>query len=631
MKKIKRKKTQKVSEYLDLSQQQENLKLADTYYNSGYDFHKNGKIEEAINYYLKTLQLNPSHALAIYNLGTAFHVKNQLDTAKEYYQKALQINPLLTGAYYNLGIILQGKKQLDEAVSCYQKAIELDPGRVDPYYNMGLAMQEQGRQKEALVSYDKALQCNPSLVLARWAKCMAQIPVIYPDQSAIGISRSNYGQELINLRDTISLKTSQEIQSAAETIGKQQPFFLAYQGLNDRDLQKIYGDLVCRIMSVRYPHFAERPSIPSWTPGEPLRIGIVSGFFYYHAIWKIPIKGWIENLDRNSFKLYGYYTGTKKDHETDIAKKCFSRFVENTYSFEEFCHIIRRDNLHVLIYPEIGMDPTTVKLAALSLAPIQCASWGHPDTSGLPTIDYYLSSDIIEPIDGSEHYTEQLIRLPNLSFYYTPLEIQKLDLNRETFGLCPKSVLYHCVQSLYKHLPEHDEIFPRIAMQTGDCQFLFASYPNISSVIEQFRLRINKAFRRFNLNAQDYVVFLPPLPPDWYHTLNFLTDIYLDTIGWSGCNSVLEALSCNLPVVTLPTKLMRGREGFAILTTMDVTETIAESLDDYITLAARLGKDLPWRQQISNKIALNKHLVYRDKTCITGLEDFLKKAVLERL
>ena len=64
---------------------------------------------------------------------------------------------------------------------------------------------------------------------------------------------------------------------------------------------------------------------------------------------------------------------------------------------------------------------------------------------------------------------------------------------------------------------------------------------------------------------------------------------------------------------------------------MGVTETIAKSLDEYIELAVRLGMDLEWRKQISEKIATNKYRVYRDKTCITALEDFFEKALKERL
>ena len=200
----------------------------------------------------------------------------------------------------------------------------------------------------------------------------------------------------MKFRDTLSLNTSQEIESAAEAIGKQQPFFLAYQGLNDRELQQIYGGLVSKIMSLKYPQLCREPPNAVTFSGEPLRIGIVSAFFHYHAVWKIPIKGWIENLNKDRFRLYGYYTGQKKDKETETARKCFSRFVEDICSFEDLCNIIREDNLHILIYPEIGMDPTTLKLAALRLASVQCATWGHPDTSGLPTIDYFVSSDLME-------------------------------------------------------------------------------------------------------------------------------------------------------------------------------------------------------------------------------------------
>jgi protein O-GlcNAc transferase len=610
---------------------EKNLRLSIAYYDSGYDFHKNGQIDQAIIYYQKALHLNPSHVLAIYNLGTAFHGKNQLDEAVSYYRQALQIDPQLIGAYYNLGTIYQNKKLFDEALESYQKALQLNPNLVDPYYNIGVILQEQGKPDDAVTAYDNALQINPSFVLARLAKCISRIPIIYPNQSSIETSRARYHDELVKLRDVISLKTSQEIETAVEAIGKQQPFFLAYQGLNDRDLQQLYGDLVCRIMSSKYPQFAARLPLPSRHPDEPLRIGMVSGFFYYHAIWKIPIKGWIENINKDRFRLYGYYTGNKKDKETEIARQCFSRFTEDVHYFEKLCKIIRDDNLDVLIYPEIGMDPTTVKLAALRLAPVQCASWGHPDTSGLPSIDYYLSSALIEPPDGDEHYTEQLIRLPNLSIHYTPVEMKNVDLSREALGLHPKSILYHCFQSLYKHLPQYDQVFPRIALKVGNCKFLFVSYPDVPSVVEQFRSRIGSTFKRFNLNAEDYVVILPPLPPERYHALNRLADVYLDTIGWSGCNSVLEALACNLPVVTFPTKLMRGREGMAILYMMDVTETIAASVDDYVDIAARLGTDTEWRQRISEKISTSKNLLYQDRTCISALEDFLERAVKERL
>jgi predicted O-linked N-acetylglucosamine transferase (SPINDLY family) len=94
---------------------------------------------------------------------------------------------------------------------------------------------------------------------------------------------------------------------------------------------------------------------------------------------------------------------------------------------------------------------------------------------------------------------------------------------------------------------------------------------------------------------------------------------------------VLEALACNLPVVTLPTGLMRGREGCAILTMMGVTETIAATLDGYVDIAVRLGNETKWRRGISEKIAATRHRAYKDTACIKGLEDFLERVVTGRL
>ncbi len=61
------------------------------------------------------------------------------------------------------------------------------------------------------------------------------------------------------------------------------------------------------------------------------------------------------------------------------------------------------------------MNPEVAELAALRLAGTQCSYIGHPQTSGFPTIDYFLSGDLIEPPDGQDHYSEKLVKLPNIA------------------------------------------------------------------------------------------------------------------------------------------------------------------------------------------------------------------------
>jgi predicted O-linked N-acetylglucosamine transferase (SPINDLY family) len=236
----------------------------------------------------------------------------------------------------------------------------------------------------------------------------------------------------------------------------------------------------------------------------------------------------------------------------------------------------------------------------------------------------------MEPPGADNHYTEKLIRLPNLSVYYTPLDMPASDINRDTLNFRKKSLLYLCCQSLFKYLPQYDEIYPRIAKKVGNCQFLFISKTNMY-ITEHFRIRIYQAFERLGVNAEDFIVFLPPLDTGQYNAINSLSDIYLDSIGWSGCNATFEAIAWSLPVVTLPGDLMRGRHSAAILSMMGVTETIASTLDEYVELAVRLGLDSDWRGQVTQKITLNKHKIYKDKNCISALEDFLENVAKEKL
>ena len=138
-----------------------------------------------------------------------------------------------------------------------------------------------------------------------------------------------------------------------------------------------------------------------------------------------------------------------------------------------------------------------------------------------------------------------------------------------------------------------------------------------------FKRRLERAFAEFGLQAKDYCVFLPRLDRQRFLAAVEYSDVVLDSIGWTGCNSSLESLPFDLPIVTLTGPLMRGRHSTAILKMMDVTETIAETVDDYVSIAIRLALNIQWRMAVRRRIADNKHRIYRDRSCVAALGDFL--------
>jgi predicted O-linked N-acetylglucosamine transferase (SPINDLY family) len=108
------------------------------------------------------------------------------------------------------------------------------------------------------------------------------------------------------------------------------------------------------------------------------------------------------------------------------------------------------------------------------------------------------------------------------------------------------------------------------------------------------------------------------------------SDVILDTILWSGGNSTLETLPYDIPIVTMPGPFMRSRHSAAILQMMDIEETIAETIDDYIAIAVRLASHPDERRVLSNKIAERKGRIYRDRECILALKEFIDRAARER-
>jgi protein O-GlcNAc transferase len=267
------------------------------------------------------------------------------------------------------------------------------------------------------------------------------------------------------------------------------------------------------------------------------------------------------------------------------------------------------------------MDDMPIKLASLRLAPVQATSWGHPTTSGLPSIDYFLSSELMEPPNADEHNTERLIRLPNLSVYYTPPDAPHLTLTRADIGVRPDEVMYWCCQNLIKYLPQYDDIFPQIAERVRSCRFVFIRYGYGTAVTAIFQSRLKAAFARHNLSAEKHCIFLPKMDYGRFTAVARLADVFLDAIEWSGCNSALESLVWNIPPVVQLGQMMRGRHAATMMAMMGIAETTANSIGEYVEIAVRLGTDPGFRQTVSGRIAAHRPKLFRDRESIRGLED----------
>ncbi|MGE0225394.1 MAG: hypothetical protein AB7F35_00095 [Acetobacteraceae bacterium] len=524
----------------------------------------------------------------------------------------------------------------DAAIETYRQAVLADPRESATYAHLGNLLYTSGYTAEARGIVRIGLRHLPDSPLLHWVDCMTTLPRVPASAEERDRALAAFAAALPGLR-AVCLGRAEALPEAVRAVGFMSPFLLPYHGPVDPALMAVHGRLAADIMGAAFPDHAHTRARAdacagpvSRTPHEPIRIGIVTGLFRRHSVWRLPTRGWVEHLDRSRFRLFGYHPRDEHDDQTAYAAGHFERFEHGLRPLPEWMRIIAEDRPHLLIYPQLGNDQPSSQLAALRLAPVQCTTWGHPVTTGLPTIDHFLSSAAMEPPDGDMHYTENLARLPGLgtvcdpscAAWDEPLTVSDgwaaLDLPRD-------SVRILCCQETPKYQPEHDDLYPRIAQALPNARFVFMDLGRRGR--DTLWARLYQAFARHGLDALAHCRFMPGLPPAAFSALVRDAHVVLDPIGWSGCNTTLEAVGHHIPVVTMPGATMRSRHGLAILSIAGVTDTIVHSPDDYVAAAVRLGRDEAFRGQVAARLASGKARLYGDPAPVRWLEEFLEDAV----
>ena len=556
----------------------------------------------------------PYHPGLRYNLGVMLHEAGEAAGAAAAYARATQLKPDFFQAWNNLGLALEDLNRPDEAAGAYRHALTVRPDYPSALKNLGRVAAAAGEADTARACYRRLGQLEPDNWAARLTAGLT-LQAVHASAEDVSAARQRFSTELhalLNQCETLTGTAQQRLGALA----RHSNFFLAYQGEDDWELQSGYSRLTRRLLGDACPELAV--PCPPAAAGR-LRVGFASCFFRDCTVGHY-FKSWITDLDPERFEVWVYLLDGAEDAVTEAISQAAFRTVRAVEPLPRAARAILDSAPDVLVYPELGMNGRTHALAALRLAPVQCAGWGHPVTSGHATVDYFLSCAAMEPDDADAHYTETLVRLPGLGTRYPKPDVGA-TLSRADLGLPEAAHLYLFPHAPYKIHPENDTLVASILAADPE-GLLVLCEGFVPQHGRMLRRRLAKALAQQGV-APERLRLLPHLPRASFLEANRLCDVMLDTTRWSGGNTTLDALAAGLPVVTRRGRFMRGRQSAGMLEIIGLPELIAANDDEYVALALRLGRDRAWRESVSQYIRASAHRLFDDERPIDALQQFL--------
>ena len=556
-------------------------------------------------------------AAAWYREGLAHARAGRYDAAFAPLQHAAAAAPDDAAIANDLGACLELAGDLTAALACYERACRLADL---PLYlaNLAKAHNRSGRHRAARETWLR-LHAHPGAAdRDRYALYAAlQLPAIPQDEAEIDAVRAEVAAALARL-------AAQPLAIAHPEDGYAMPFFLSYHGRGNRELFVALSQLLRRAtpsLSFVAPHCIDYAG----PRGPRIRVGFISAFLHNHSIGHTT-RGFIAELDRRRCEVVTLRLPPFVHDELARTIDADSdRVVRVEGTLAAMRSTIAAEALDVLFFQDIGMEPWSYFLAFARLAPVQCVSFGHPDTTGIDTVDWFVSGELFELPGAAADYSERLhlvVHAGTLAYYQPPEVPAATDDAPAGPAPAPGLHRYLCAQTLFKVHPRMDALFGAILGRDPAAEIVL-----IEATERQWTQALRSRLQRSLGALAERIRFVPRARHRAYLQLIASAHVSLDTVGFNGMNTSLEAFALDVPVVTLPTDLQRGRHTAGMYRRMGLERHIAATDDDYVDRAVRAGCDPAFRAAWSADIAAHKAVLYRDAEVVRQFEDFFVAAV----
>ncbi len=539
---------------------------AEAHNNLGNALTRQGKPDEAAACYQRALELNPGYAEAHNDLGNVFMGQGKPVEAAACYQRALRLNPVYAEAHNNLGNVFKDQDKLDEAVVCYQRALQVNPDYALAYYNLGLLWQDRGNLDEAVACYRQALRLDPA-----YAEAHNNLGNALKDQGALD-------EAVASFRRAIELKPDDH---AAHSNLLYTLIFCP--GFDARTILEEH-----RLWSQRFAEPLSRliePHSNDCSSHRRLRIGYVSPDFCDHAqsFFMVPL---LSAHDHENFEIYCYSDVARPDEITARLRPLADvwRSIAGL-SDEQVAALVRQDGIDILVDLSMHMAGNRLLVFARKPAPVQVSWLAYPGTTGLSTIDYRLTDPYIDPPGlHDQDYSEESIRLPDAFWCYDPLaEEPGVSVLPAVENGC---ITFGCLNNFCKVNDSVLKLWAGVLTAVDGSRLLLLA-PEGS-----VRRRTLDLLEREGVE-RDRVTLVARQRRPRYLELYHRIDIGLDTFPYNGHTTSLDAFWQGVPIVTLVGDTPVARAGLSLLTNLGLPELVADTPDQFVSIAVALADDVP--------------------------------------
>lgn len=637
---------------------------------------KNNNLDKAIEYIQHAININPTNHLYYTNLGEYYHRKGDPKKAEESLVKAIEIKPDFSGARYNLGNVHKSQGRKKEAKICFENAIALNREDWQSLQNLGNLLKEEDEPdlEEVASYYWASIRIKPSNIEGEMAlascfydmknlykaefhyravlakkedhdqaiKCLA---VIYEMQGryeeALKYSRMylnnnkenvarmfrvdflephinmhskeielGYKKKFQHIQKYIDMDLNLEKISGDWFIENIQPnLYLSYQGTNNKEYKTKYNQIFKNVFTDLYPTYRKKES-------DPIKVGyLVTGS--HEGIFSRFMPPIINNLDKK-FKQYiiseekGYKKYIKEKITRDDINTVFIDGTEKNIKDQ-----VKPLELDILYHWEIGTDTLNYFAPYFRLAQIQVTSLGFPETTGLPDMDYFISSELLELPNSQDHYTEKLFNFKNLPLINSKVKEPEGFKSFEDLKVDTTKNNYLCCQNLKKIHPDYDIVVKKILEKDPNGLFLFMENQYFQ-VTDELKARLKVTCAEF----YDRIFFIEMVDNKDFLGCIKQADIIIDSIYFGGTTTSYDAFSMGTPVVTWPWDFERGRYTKALYDIMGIEGLVAKDFDDMAEIAVKTVNNKEILKSFKNKIEEKSHLLFDRYEVVKEYEDF---------